>query len=325
MKKKIIALSLMAVVITACVPQKKYADLEGKYKEADTNNKRCEETLAQYMERNSELENKVEELIEKNRLLNVDLGEREADLTRMKKVHNDLNASYERLKANMESENRKMLDDLKKLEGELNTKEQQLDDKQAALEQESQANAKLLADLKEREAKMKELQDILAAKDNAVKELKDKLVASLLSFKDIGLTIQEKNGKVYVSLDESLLFQSGSIVVQSKGKEALLKLAGVLKANPDLRIMVEGHTDNVPMSSGQIKDNWDLSVLRATSVVRILTKDGGVDPKQLIGSGRGEYSPIAEGDSKEARAKNRRTEIIITPKLDELFNILDNN
>ena len=325
MKKQLIALSLITVILAACVPQKKYQDLEGRYKEAFENNKRCEESLAKYMDKNTELENRVEELEEKNKVYSVELAEREADLERMRKVHADLNASYERLKANMETENRKMLEDLKKLEKELNTKEQLLDEKQAALEKESAANAKLLTDLKQREARMKELEDILAAKDNAVKELKDKLVASLLSFKDIGLTIEEKNGKVYVSLDESLLFQSGSIVVQPKGKEALLKLAGVLKANPDLRIMVEGHTDNVPMSSGQIKDNWDLSVLRATSVVRILTKEGGVDPKQLIASGRGEHSPIAEGDSKEARAKNRRTEIIITPKLDELFNILDNN
>ena len=129
--------------------------------------------------------------------------------------------------------------------------------------------------------------------------------------------------KVYVSLTEQLLFKSGSKTVDKKGVEALKKLAGALKGNDDLGVLVEGHTDNVPMSSSAngIKDNWDLSVLRATSIVRILTEEG-VDPKNVSASGRGEYIPVDTADTKEARRKNRRIEIILTPKLDELFQML---
>ena len=135
-----------------------------------------------------------------------------------------------------------------------------------------------------------------------------------------------KNGKVYVSLAEQLLFGSGSIVVDAKGVTALQQLAKAIKDQKDINILVEGHTDNVPISrkSTYMEDNWDLSVMRATSITKILTK-AGLSPQQVTASGRGEYAPLAANDSPQNKQKNRRTEIIITPDLDELFKILESN
>ena len=141
-----------------------------------------------------------------------------------------------------------------------------------------------------------------------------------------GLTITQKNGKVYVSLEESLLFATGKWTIEPKGIEVLKKLAKVLEQSPDINVLVEGHTDDVPMKGiGDVKDNWDLSAVRATSVVKIITQNSTVDPKRLTAAGRGEFFPIDGAKTKEARAKNRRTEIILTPKLDELLKVLETN
>jgi chemotaxis protein MotB len=157
-----------------------------------------------------------------------------------------------------------------------------------------------------------------------VNALKASIQKALLGFKNQGLTVEVRNGKVYVSMEEKLLFKSGSIEVDPKGQQALLELAKALNQNKEVSILVEGHTDNVPMKSPTIKDNLDLSVLRATSISRILTSKGAVDPKRVMSAGRGEHFPIDPADTPEARAKNRRTEIILTPKLDELLSILGN-
>jgi chemotaxis protein MotB len=180
--------------------------------------------------------------------------------------------------------------------------------------------------LNERERKVKELENILNEKDKAVQSLKTKISGALLNFKENDLTVKVKNGKVYVSLAEQLLFKSGSIVVDSKGVTALQQLAKAIKDQKDLNITVEGHTDNIPMANkGEyMQDNWDLSVLRATAITKILTK-AGLSPNQITSSGKGEYSPLAANSSAETRQKNRRTEIIITPNLDELFKILEGN
>ena len=171
---------------------------------------------------------------------------------------------------------------------------------------------------------MAELEAILKSKDDAANELKKKLSDALFNFEGKGLTITQKNGKVYVSMDESLLFASGSIAVEEKGIEALKKVAKVLEQSKDINVLIEGHTDDVAMSGkGEIKDNWDLSVLRATSIVKIISKNSSVDPKRLTAAGCGENFPIDPGKTPEARKKNRRTEIILTPKLDELFKVLE--
>ena len=142
---------------------------------------------------------------------------------------------------------------------------------------------------------------------------------ALLGFKADELQVYMKDGKVYVSMSDKLLFKSGSPDVESKGKEALEKLAEVLNKNPDISIAIEGHTDNVPIKTVQFKDNWDLSAARATNVVRLLTGQYGMDPKRLTAAGKGEFSPVADNSTPEGKAKNRRTEIVLSPKLDALM------
>ena len=172
---------------------------------------------------------------------------------------------------------------------------------------------------------MAELEKILDAQKKIVQDLKNKVSEALLGFENNGLTVTMKNGKVYVSLDEKLLFKSASWDIDANGKNAFKKLAGVLEKNPDIQVTIEGHTDNVPYNpgSGQLKDNWDLSVKRATTVVRVLLEGSKIDAKRLTASGRSEYLPVDERNTQDARQKNRRTEIVLTPDLTELYRLID--
>ncbi len=182
---------------------------------------------------------------------------------------------------------------------------------------------KLSDDLKKREARLKEVEEILRKRDEATNALKDKLQKALLGFQQSGLSVDIRDGKVYVSLTDKLLFGSGSIVIDEKGKQALTELAKVLQTQPDINIAVEGHTDNQKVNNlGQIKDNWDLSVLRATSVTRFLTIEQKIDPKRLTATGKGEFQPINTANTADARSRNRRIEIVLSPKLDELYNLI---
>ncbi len=177
--------------------------------------------------------------------------------------------------------------------------------------------------LREREEALRELQSVIARQDSITRHLNDVLRNALLGFNSDELSVEVKNGKVYVSLSDKLLFKSGSAAVEDKGKEALQVLAEVLSKNPDIAILVEGHTDNVPIKTAQYKDNWDLSVARATSITRILTETYSIDPHRLTAAGRGEYFPKASNDTPEGRAKNRRTEIILSPNLQEIMSLLN--
>jgi chemotaxis protein MotB len=177
-------------------------------------------------------------------------------------------------------------------------------------------------DLFERESKLRELQSLIKQRDSSMNALRERVEQSLLGFKDSGLEIEVKNGKVYVKMSNQLLFKSGSTVIDQRGRDALSQLGTVLTQQTDISVMIEGHTDNKPINNARIADNWDLSVLRSTEVARILTIENGIDPKRIIASGRSEFMPTDEADTQEARAKNRRTEIILSPKLDELFNLV---
>ena len=176
--------------------------------------------------------------------------------------------------------------------------------------------------LAEREATINKLQAEVDAQNARLQSLLNSVKDALLGFSSDELTVTEKNGKIYVAMSDKLLFESGSAQVNKQGKEALGKLAGVLKKQHDIDVFIEGHTDNKPIKTVQFKDNWDLSVVRATSVVRILTKDYGVNPLQILPCGRGEFMPVDNNESVEGRAHNRRTEIIMAPKLDKLMDIL---
>jgi chemotaxis protein MotB len=181
----------------------------------------------------------------------------------------------------------------------------------------------LSSDLQKREARLQEVEAILRKRDEATNALKAKLQSALLGFQQSGLSVDIRDGKVYVSLTDKLLFPSGSIVIDARGKQALKQLAVVLNKEPDINIAVEGHTDDKKVVNlGQIKDNWDLSVLRATSVSRYLTEVEKIDPHRLTATGKSQYQPIDTADTPEALAKNRRIEIVLTPKLDELYNLI---
>jgi chemotaxis protein MotB len=178
--------------------------------------------------------------------------------------------------------------------------------------------------LLERERALREMRQIIARQDSITKRLNDVLRNALLGFNSDELSLEVKNGKVYVSMSDKLLFKSGSAAVESKGQEAIKLLADVLAKNPDIDILIEGHTDNVPIKTAIYKDNWDLSVARAASIVRMLTDQHKIPATRVTASGRGEFVPRESNATPEGRAKNRRTEIILSPKLDEIMQLLNN-
>ncbi|HTL81647.1 MAG TPA: OmpA family protein [Bacteroidia bacterium] len=244
--------------------------------------------------------------------------------------YDQLTANYELLlkqnkdlMARQSNENTQLVGQLNLTQEQLIKKEDSLRKMQTDLFAQKKSLDSLNLELKKREARVAELQHALDTKDSAMNAINSKVKAALLSFEGKGLTVTMKDGKVYVSMEDKLLFASGSTAVQSDGVKALKELAKVLEANPDINITVEGHTDNNPYhGSGDIKDNWDLSVMRATSVTKILLANGKIDAKRITASGRGEFFPLDAANTDAARAKNRRTEIILTPNLDALYQIL---
>ncbi len=178
--------------------------------------------------------------------------------------------------------------------------------------------------LASQQTRLMQLQNLLQQQKEAVQNLKKKMTDALVGFSSSDLSVTQKNGKVYVSLSENLLFPSGSAVVNPQGKDALSKLAAVLTLNPDISVDIEGHTDSIPIH-GKYADNWELSVARATSIVRILVNDYQVNPVSVEASGHSQYDPVATNSTPEGRAQNRRTDIILSPKLNELYNLLDQN
>jgi len=328
-----IAAALISASLFSCVPQRKLEEEQAKRKS-------CETELADLKSKSLGYETALAEATKQ-------LTDNGKIITGLQKDTSIVGTSYRSLTSKYDKLNQineQLLDkynrllegnlaDTKKLSGELQLTQEQLlrkEDELKRLAAELDAKKKdldaLTEELKKREARVAELENVLKKKDDATNELKKKLSDALLGFEGKGLTITQKNGKVYVSMDESLLFASGSTTVESKGVDALKKVAKVLEQNTDINILIEGHTDDVPMvGKGEIKDNWDLSVMRATSIVKIITKNSSVDPKRLTAAGRGEYFPIDPAKTADARKKNRRTEIILTPKLDELFKVLETN
>jgi len=206
----------------------------------------------------------------------------------------------------------RQIDDLKNKNASLST---DISDKTNTLNQNQQT-------LAEQQKRLAQLQALLDQQKMKAEELKKKMADALVGFTANELTVTQKNGKVYVSLSEGLLFPSGSAVVNVKGKDALSKLAAVLVLNPDISVNIEGHTDSIPIR-GKYEDNWALSTARASSIVRILVNDYKVDPRSVVASGHSMYDPIATNSTPEGRAQNRRTEIILSPKLDELYNLIN--
>ncbi|MCX6248267.1 MAG: OmpA family protein [Bacteroidetes bacterium] len=212
-----------------------------------------------------------------------------------------------------------------------NTQVKKLNDEKSALQNENAAvqsdlnvlSAETKMTIADQAKRLKSLQGMIQAQKDVMNKLKNSIADALMNYKTDELSVYIKDGNVYVSLEEKLLFKSGSDVVDPKGKEALKTLAGVLNSTRDVTVMIEGHTDNVPIKTKQFKDNWDLSTARATSILRILTTDYGFAPNRITASGRGEFHPVKSNDTAEGRAANRRTEIILSPDLSELYKLLN--
>jgi chemotaxis protein MotB len=313
------SLTLLLVVLLLCqsciVSKKKYDDILAQKVKTD----------GELVDKNAELERITEELSEANTLLTqlkgdtMDMGEalrlNREKLTAANYEFDQLNAYYKNLLSSSGKMNRDLAEN-----------REQLLAIQASFERTRKMNDSLSASLEEREKKVRELETVMSNKDKTVQDLRATVTDALLSYKESDLTVNVRNGKVYVSLAEQLLFGSGSVEVDNKGVAALQQLATAIKGHRDLQILVEGHTDNVPVSrkSQYMQDNWDLSVMRATAIVRILT-GAGLSPTQVTASGKGEYLPLAANSDDPSRQKNRRTEIILTPNLDEVFKLLETN
>lgn len=314
-----IIFAFVILLLTSCVSSKKFNQLTGDFQE-------CERTVQSLNEQNqslkvqiTELQSKIDKQLKDIEELSTKLEDTSQKLKnsgstnqRLEQVNSELESQLKSLQTGSSEEIARLMEKLQQAQTDLQKREDILKTAQTELER--------------RSIRLKELEAALKQKDEAVKQLRQKVMDALLGFNNKGLTIQEKNGKVYVSLDEQLLFKTGQWEVDPKGQQALSKLAEVLGQNPDINVLVEGHTDNVPMrGTGMVKDNWDLSVMRATAVTRILLKNKAIEPRRITSAGRGEFFPIDEANTTEARQKNRRTEIILTPRLDEIFRILESN
>ncbi|MDZ4714229.1 MAG: OmpA family protein [Cytophagales bacterium] len=316
--KLLFKLFILSVLITSqscVVTKKKFDDMLAQKVKAEGELAQTAEKLGKAEARLKELDEKIAQLASDTTALGEKKRETGRKLAELNQEYDQLNAYYKNL-----------LNNSGKLNRDLVQQRDQLFAIQENLDKTRKLNDSLSASLLERERKVKELETVLANKDKAVRDLKKRISDALLSFKESDLTVNIKNGKVYVSLAEQLLFKSGSIEIDAKGVTALQQLARALRDQKDVQIMVEGHTDNVPIGkkSQYMQDNWDLSVMRATSITKILT-GSGVAASQITASGKGEYAPLMVNSSDLNRQKNRRTEIIITPDLDELFKILGAN
>jgi chemotaxis protein MotB len=307
---------LAVIMMASCVTSKKFNEMEGRLL---GENRQLRQEVINMTTRNNELTSANERFAKANDELNQKLGalayEQEM-LTRtrqsLERDKSNLEAQIEAVRKGTSSEIESLLAELQRARGELNLREDNLRDAEKTLQ--------------DRNARLMELQEALRQKEEAVNRLRQTVTNALTGFTNNGLTVFEKNGKVYVSLEEQLLFKSGQWEVDPRGQQALRDLANVLAQNPDINVMVEGHTDDVPMrSANQVRDNWDLSVMRATAVTKVLLQNKQIAPERIIAAGRSEYLPLDADKTPEARRKNRRTEIILTPKLDELLRLIEDN
>lgn len=333
MFKKTLILNITTLALFAsCVSPKLYQESqqqkETTQQERDelfgTNEKLTVENT-ELKAKKSELEKEIERTVAAHYEEAEEMKRLKGEYNQLSKRYDELNQAHKALVSGSDAEARRLMQQLQTTQSDLYAREDQLNQLSEKLSRERQQLQQVSDELEARTKRLNELEKKLAEKDAAVDALKQKVSAALMGFEGQGLTVTKKNGKVYISLDEQLLFSSGSTTVDAKGVSALKKLAVVLEQNPDINITIEGHTDDVPVAAGsQLVDNWDLSVRRATSIIRILTSNSTINPKRLTASGRGEFMPVSAGKTTEARQKNRRTEIILTPNLDDLFEILDN-
>jgi len=332
MKKNcFILLSIGTLLTVACVPltrfqtmEKQNADCQEERKNLITENDKITAENREIRTSLDAAQHDLQKALKDNESSRADLEDLQLQLFRLNKDYDDLKEAQQTLLKGSESEIRKLMSELQVSQQNLAQQEMELNKLSLTLDEKKNNIDRMQEELNQRNARLTELESVLKEQEATVAALKKSVSEALTGFENQGLTVTQKNGKVYVSLEEKLLFPSGSTTVDPKGVAALKKLAGVLEKNPEISINIEGHTDDVPVIPGSsFKDNWDLSVLRATSIVRILLQDSSIDPKRLSGSGRGEFFPVDPAKTAAARQKNRRTEIILSPRLDELYKLIE--
>jgi len=346
--RTIILLSFVLGIVS-CVPMRQFQELKNQQETCKSDRDSLKAMNESLTVENTEILSEVEILRKRISDLNINSALLEDTITifksKIKYLDDEKAAMLDQQQKLLEGNNKELrllMGDLQKTKDSLQIKEDNLTLLQVQLEKKEENLNQLQTELADRNNKLNilekelqtkkeelekqsqqllELQKVLNAKDSIVLALKNKVTEALLGFQDKGLSVDMRNGKVYVSLEEKLLFKFGSSDIDPNGEKALKELAKVLELNTDINILIEGHTDNI----GDKNYNWDLSVKRATSVVKVLTKYSKIDPTRLTAAGKGQFMPIDPANTDAARQKNRRTEIILSPKLDELLKILENN
>ncbi len=317
MIKKLSLLVLTLTLFSSCVSKKIYTDLEDKY--------------ANLKKENRSLTNEVKSLEDANMKLSNDLTALQSDYETAVAERDKLQGDYAAAKSNLETlkASYKALEENSSASIAANSKKNrellaQLEAKEQALATENERLNTLKEELESRSQRVAELENVIANKDAAMRKLKDAISKALTNFEGKGLTVEQRDGKVYISMENKLLFESGSWFVGTEGKKAVQQLGSVLAENPEIAVLIEGHTDNVPYKgNAQLSGNWDLSTKRSTAIVNILRENNAINPENLTAAGRGEFAPIASNETAEGKAKNRRIEVILTPKLDEISKLLN--
>lgn len=335
---KIVAFAVViSIVMSSCVSTKKYQELESKRKSCEADYGKLQGDFNKLKSSSDEQASllainkaKVDQLSKDTAELGQRYGSMQQAYALLDKNYNELVRQHQASLAGNEDETAKILKELKKTQLDLLKREDSLAllekeyvAKKAALEQMSKDFSGAQSKLSENEIEFEKLKRELKLKDSIMNALRNSVAEALVGFEKEGLSVSMKNGRVYVSMEEKLLFPSGSFAVNPRGKEAIIKLAKVLETKTDISILVEGHTDTIPYkANASIDDNWDLSAKRATSIVRIIQQNSKINPTKVIASGRGEFVPIESNNTKEGRAKNRRTEIILMPDLDKIYQMV---
>jgi chemotaxis protein MotB len=331
MKNSILHFIAIILLLSSCVTPKIHNALLSENERVSNKLTANEKMVLQLNDALEEKEGKIliiENLLSELRNDSVHNGKA---LTILQDKYNELSDTYDlltskssRYMADKAKETKKLLEQLEQVQTALFAKEDELNNLSNSLDIKEKELRLAEDELSARSIRVTELEAIINRKDSMVTSLKNSISKALIGLEGEGLTIEQRNGKVYISLEEDLLFASGKYVVNNGGVTALNKLATALSTQTDLEILVEGHTDDIPLSGkGLVKDNWDLSVMRATNVVKVLTKNPSLNPLQLTAAGRAEFSPISSNQTKEGRSSNRRIEMILSPNLDDLFDLLD--
>jgi chemotaxis protein MotB len=314
MLKKIAFLVVITLSVTSCVSKKVYQELESKFNNLRSSNLELLKEKDELVASKKVLETSILSLKDEYAALKNKKLILENELSSLQTKHKNLEESYDALSTQSSKKLAEQAQKNQELLAELEAKELKLAAENSRLE-------KLQKELKQRSEQIDELESLINAKEAQMQQLKNAISNALHNFEGKGLTVVHKNGKIYVSMENKLLFNSGSWAVGVEGKKAVEQLANVLAENKDINVLIEGHTDDVPYTGSTVIDNWDLSVKRATAIVRIL-QSKGVNPTQITAAGRSEFVPVDTNKTAEGKAKNRRIEIILAPNLDQISKLL---